>query len=714
MPPQRPAQAKPPAPPPRTNSSPVWVPAGGTIHIGRQVIAGGMVYFGTISAQHLSSSRMVEVIDPSFKVDFRRPDRHGTGMSYWPAYHSISPTCRAGYLTWLAEGRWDPDVYIGYVFLFFYGLEQRALVDSPNDPVARAELPQIFAEVTRLLGVYSSNNSFRGYATKFQDTLRALLSQDQEITPPEPSAADRFDTPMALKLGVGRFARDSRPVPVEWAYSWALLHPEIYPRTPAVRCPDEFRRLFALRYRETYGEGMLVRSVKRRVTTSYRPASASLARADVEFDVPDVITSAAPTRKLAELVERCTTELDAYSRLIGRDPEAAASVAAVALLPADLLDASAPALQPLQRFLDRSLADGPSTVDAAELTALWPARTPGKFGKADAVGLAQLLERFGIGVEPDVRMGGPVVGSGPAVLFRATHAQPTVASPEYTAATTLLHLAAVVSAADNDVSDAEREHLVRHLESALHLSEGERERLTAHLTLLLAADLKLTGLKKRLAVLAPAQRQQIGEFLTMVAAIDGHISPEEVKSLRKIYTLLELDPETVYGTLHVSAGRAATPAATEPITVRAAQPGPSGYLIPPPPDSRPATGGLALDPNLIEARLAESAAVSALLTDLFADDSEDERLPTPAAEPLVPPVGGLDATHSAFARKLAERPVWTREELSELCDDLHLMVDGALDTVNEAALDLAGEPLLEDGDADEYQLNDYARGELLG
>ncbi|GGM60708.1 hypothetical protein GCM10012275_34680 [Longimycelium tulufanense] len=104
--------------------------------------------------------------------------------------------------------------------------------------------------------------------------------------------------------------------------------------------------------------------------------------------------------------------------------------------------------------------------------------------------------------------------------------------------------------ADDDVSEAERDHLVGHLESSLHLTPGERMRLKAHLTWLLASELKLAGLKKRLAGLTVEQRTHVAEFSTTIAVIDGHISPGEVKSLRKIYTLLELDPDTVYSRLH--------------------------------------------------------------------------------------------------------------------------------------------------------------------
>jgi len=53
-------------------------------------------------------------------------------------------------LRWLVDGRQDPNCYIGYVFLYFYGLERRLLVDGRASPAAAAERESLLAEVRRL------------------------------------------------------------------------------------------------------------------------------------------------------------------------------------------------------------------------------------------------------------------------------------------------------------------------------------------------------------------------------------------------------------------------------------------------------------------------------------------------------------------------------------------------------------------------------------
>jgi hypothetical protein len=113
----------------------------------------------------------------------------------------------------------------------------------------------------------------------------------------------------------------------------------------------------------------------------------------------------------------------------------------------------------------------------------------------------------------------------------------------------------------------------------------------------------------------------------------------------------------------------------------------------------------ALDTSRIEALQKETAKVSALLADVFAEE-------VPVAEPVQENVEsqpgsasllGLDEAHSTFLRLLLSRPSWTRSELSDAASDLELMVDGAMEHVNEAALDHWDEPLT-DGD-DPVEIN---------
>ena len=56
------------------------------------------------------------------------------------------------------------------MFLFFYGLERRAIIDASKDEAAQADWPVIAAELRRLLGIYGAKSgSFRRYASELLD-----------------------------------------------------------------------------------------------------------------------------------------------------------------------------------------------------------------------------------------------------------------------------------------------------------------------------------------------------------------------------------------------------------------------------------------------------------------------------------------------------------------------------------------------------------------
>jgi uncharacterized tellurite resistance protein B-like protein len=309
------------------------------------------------------------------------------------------------------------------------------------------------------------------------------------------------------------------------------------------------------------------------------------------------------------------------------------------------------------------------------------------------------------------------------VLFRLETAagEPT---PAYHAAAVLLHLAVALAAADGAVSAHEERHLLTLLENALHLPAAERTRLKAHLRWLLAAPPGLGGLKKRAEPLSESQRRGIGQFLITVAGADGHVGAEELKLLTKIYSLLGLDPQSVYSDVHALAS---AEAATEPVTVRPAEP-PAAFPIPAA-AAMPPADGFALDLRKVQAKLAETEQVSSLLEGIFREE-EAPHPPAPSPIPSQPPgegeeegafsggggraavplsrraggdgrgdggegLAGLDAAHSELLRRLAEKTAWPRIEIERLANALGLLPDGALEVLNEAAFERCGAPLLE-------------------
>ena len=681
-----------------------WIPPGEEARVGGLTIPGGMIYLGEslapIGGWH---DREPALIDPSLPVARRSPNLSGEAMSYWPSYSDIPGECRAAYLKWLAESRSDPAAYIGYVFLFFYGLERRLLFDLRYLPERNeGEIENILSELERLLLLYPDNRSLQGYGTSLLQTARALWHSEAAYeSEPTFSAANGGALPIDVLLAVGQLVTAGKPIPGNWALAWVVGHPDTRLRTPARRCREEFKALFLRRFEDKFGAGMALRPNKRRLRISHNPASASFGGpVEIALDsFPDVSGLSRPLRALREIAEAASSDLESYSRFIGRQPENATSLQALALLPPELAACRrGPEADRLIAWIDSTLGDRPRVVVGSdELMSYWPCARDDRMSKREHGSLSRVLESLGCGIEPDPRFGGGVLSANQrATLFRLGSDRPGAASPSYRAATLLLHLAAAVATSDGKVSQEEERHLEEHLERSMHLAEGEVRRLRAHLQWLLASEPSFSGMKRRIEEIDERGRENLAQFAVTIAGADGVIASEEVKTLGKIYRLLGLDPDQAYGDIHSLKTSARWSPADRPVTVRPPGEVEAGFAIPSPPDAL-SGGTFSLDMDRIEKTLAETAAVSSVLSEIFVEQEAPGSLSAVGDGPAEV-FAGLDSAHTQLLYALKDRSELSREQFEEIAESLGLLANGAFESLNEAAFEQAEAPLLEGDD----------------
>jgi uncharacterized tellurite resistance protein B-like protein len=670
---------------PRGDNDAQWIPRGGSVTV-QGYATGDLVFVGRRLTSLDGFGVEPSLIDPARTIEAEHPNTSGGGIDYWPSYSKISPASRAAYLQWLAGGRRDPEVYIGYVFIFFYGLERRVYELIRGGAATGDEALAIAQEVARLLDQHATrSHSFGSYAESFLDLIASIEPRARGIHRSE--IRPGFGVPLRLKVALGELALAAKPVPASLALDWVrAVH---YLNTPATRCAREFELLFHIRYARQFGDGMVIKPNKTTIDFTYRSASASLGTLSLkERDVPDVTQLARPLAKLVELTHECEGALDPFSRFLGKNAGGRDSLAAFATLPEELVEAAHSAdAQSLASLVQSRLdGEGQAHFGAGEILPFVRLSKPDKVSKNEATLLAQALEKLGYGIEPDVRLGGPVLDvDGRVIVFRRLSDCPSAPSDECAAAMLLVRLGALVSAADDVVSQSERERLEQHIEERLHLTAGERQRLTAHLSWVLEADLGMTGLKRRLEELPQQARRAVGGLLIEIAMADGHIDPREMKLLEKLYALLQIPAADLYRDVHV-----AHTIDDEPVIVdQPAQPAKT-FAIPP----LPATTPTGLDMSRVRLKIAETRQVSALLSSIFTEEDETRSAPALAAAAI----GSLDGAHSEFLRRLAERESWPRDEVERLAAELSLMPDGALETINDYAYATLEEPFWEDGD----------------
>lgn len=673
-----------------------WVSPSQAVTVKGYLVDAGMIYVGNKLSTITGWGTEPALINPSLSVKKTACTDAGENMGYWPNYSEIQAQCRGAYLDWLSTGRNNPQAYIGYVFLFIYGLERRAVVDTLHLAEAAQDLPAIRKEVQRLYEIYAPvNRSFQRYVSGFLDLLTMKIDgiSTQTILPIE---GIQKDFSLQLKASLGARVKTGLPITAEWALAWFMCDSDIPKLIASKRCPEEFKSLFILRFTEKYPDGFSLKPNKTTLRYDYHAASSGVPTFDdnviyQDEALPDVTILKRPKTIIGTVGDQCHAKLDAYARFLGRKSAEVNPALGLGLLPPELLSSSNNSeIANLRRTIEGSLGKSEwGEILGSTLYAHWPTTNPDKMTKKENMSLVQLLGSLGWGIEPDPRFGkSGLTPNTQAIVFPLPQTAPAVPSKEYMAACTLLHLAALVSAADGTVSEDEEAHLEQHLESQLGLYPEERVRLRAHMRYILTSPPTIAGLKKRLEHVTTRQKETIAHFLIDVALADGIVDANEVKVLEKIYKAMNLDHQALYSQIHAIS--------TNVPPVRTVSTGVKPEL----------------DEALLAKKLKETEEVASILTGILGE--EEEPVPNiPQTEETGKSIAGLDTNHCGFLQALGNKMQWTRAELETLAERFNVMIDGALELVNESAFDHCDSPVIEEEDDDLYILDSAIHKEMF-
>ncbi len=676
-----------------------WIEPSGTATVaGRDI--GGMVYLAPGQRQSVWGQIRRPFIDPRLPVLAEGADLAGEGMPYWPSYSGIGPQSRATYLDWLASGRSDKRYSVGYVFLYFYGLEHRFFMDRPDE----AEKELLITEVERLLGVYGDNRSVKGYLSTFVDTAQATLGYEDK---PEPRLErSGYELPLSVRVTIGRMSREGSPIGADWLLRWYAAHPDYSLRTPATRAFPEFRALFGQLLDERFPEGIPVPVSKRTLRAQYRAASSEFVSDLEEYigHVPDISRISRPLNVAKTIVDEATEALDKYSRFLGRNPDGRGTIEAHALLPQRLWPLfQCEEVDDLRRWA-AGIIDAGGFVPVVQVIEQLENAPPEKITKRRLTDAADAMARLSVGMAPDPRFAlrSPKYGE-PVVLFRLPEGITVLeeVSNRYKSILVAIAVGSFIAHADDDLAAIEHGELIAMIGDTEDLSETERARLRANLDWIMAVPPDLGLFRRHVKDLPDDISRELGQFALVMAASDGVVSAKEVSALERLFRALGLETDGIYSAIH----NLTSP--DEPVTVLPSGDREQGFAIPPCPDH---SGTVNLDAERIASVMANTERVSSILGAIFQEDEPEEEM-AEATENVDHGFAGLDARHSAFLGELLVRPRWERDEYETLARQFQLMPAGAVETLNEWSLDHFDDLLLEEGQG--FSVNQNIKAEIM-
>ena len=643
-------------------------------------------------------------------------------LPYWPSYAEATPNQRARYLDWLESGRRDPAVPIGYVFIHFYGLEERALVEQQDHAAIESEL-------ARLLTLYGENRSFRGYAQNLLSFL--ALSRIGKLDEHELLACLGSFAPtssLALTGVLAWFHLQRRPLPSQCAAIVLRSLEGVKRGVVATRSAKELDELFTIRYREKFGKGLALLASKHEAIP-YRPASAAIARSrhDLQLSIPHVLGEPEQFAAVVELWNDCIDDLKKVSSA-KRNAEGKKELTweGWAALPEELRPSYE---HPAQDAWEARLATAPRVgsyhaVTAGQLLQLTEVPTGESATAAQLRQACEVAALLGYAVEPDARVEAKKRALTSEVLvWRVDDARP-MEEAQWKSAYAMLSLLLAVAAADGEVAASEGAIVAAFIEELFVMDDLMRSRVEALRHLLTRTPAKTTGLTKALQTSRkPDELRKIGRVMVAVAGADGLISEAEHKSLRSLYKGLGLSAKELAAAIVASGARLAS---DEPVSVQAREQGAPGQPIPAPATASAAPAP-ALDGKAIAAILAETREVAAMLAEVLDDEDGAEPgasaatsaaassaaipvaaapVATPAGSPepadLAPstssPLGSLDARYQPIVQQLLTRPSWSLTEIKALAASSKLLPGAIIETVNSWSDEQLGDYLIEEAD----------------
>ncbi|WP_372718038.1 TerB N-terminal domain-containing protein [Novipirellula sp.] len=633
------------------------------------------------------------LIDLSLPVASVSHEYRGS-LPYWPSYYDCSAIQRGDYLNWLQSGRKDPNVEFGFVFIYFYGLERRVLID-------RADYIAVANEVMRLLLIYGKSNSFRRYGTSLLWMSLYLASHAGELQNTMLANAIKVTTTWTdetLGICLGILQSKSILLPSRLARKIAQRDARSSSSVIVSRHEDEFNKLFKVKYRERCEKGIRLDISKRPKRVDYYPASGSLLRNFHSNDGPsipprpDVFGKTAQFKPLIAIWEECIESLRGFSRAKKKSAgEVTADV--YESLPPELRQGEHPEEEAWLKAWESNVdEDDWPIVPVSELAAIKQISTRDRLTKSQCGQILATADAIGFGVEPDARITGNNYRWDEKVTLFFHDGQVLNDPTAYAAASVLLRLGASIAEADGSVDEQELTFINEHLQGQFNLSEAESKRLDRLQYLLLHSRSGDNTIGKALAKkLSLKHRRLVGEFLVGVAASDEVICKAEEKALRKAYRSLELDEAELNQLIQRHENSSVS--------------------------SNDQPEDLQLDLDAVSKIMAETHQVASLLRDAMADDddgcdnNEDHQesgkgsatVPEPAKpEHKGPQVevrfGDLDVRYHPFLGSILEIAEWSPDDLRGLADEHGLMLSGAIEAINEWSTDEFGDWLIEEGD----------------
>jgi hypothetical protein len=670
-----------------------WILPGERITVkGKQIVRGFFYYgkklnahnSGFYDSMHGSVAEESSLVNESMLIKNEHYLYEDTTHSYFSKFIQFSPQSRGAYIDWLASDRNDPDTPIAYVWVYFYGFERRILIDYQFKKIIDHEFSLIFCELLRLKDIYKNNKSFFTQCSKLIEIMTFIRPDLVSIK--ETDYLDEGSNHYRFKLS--NLVANEKPIPSDLALIWAKKR---YPRnfTGKKWSTDcEMDILFDMKFNEKFNKGLFIKPNKTKLELEYKPASSSIKFFQIVIkSLPDPSILTGPLNKITQMAISCSSSLFDYRAYIGKPNTTKLDINGILLLPNELYNAMLPSLSDsFCTYVDSCISEKNGLFDLSEFLNKYGFKIKSK-NRVDEINIIERLAVKSGYYFPLSKNILSIKGSDNLFIMAKNNRNTNnITVPGFNGVMIAIGIIALFlkNETDNSLSD-KLSLLVTYLEENNGFSKNEKNIYLAYVTWLSYINAPLSFLKKEASTLSDEEKSAAKSLILPFFLKENKVDVVIIKRIEKIYSILAIEKDQVIEDIHLLSSNGFK--------------GDNYFITKSRVSNENGDTKFFLDEKIIKHHEDETKVVRNILDDIFSEQTE---LKT-ETEVIIKNEGNqkvsLDTKHFELFKILSEQPEWDRKDVEIICQELGVLVDGALETINDWSFELIDEAVIDISDS---------------
>ncbi len=606
-----------------------------------------------------------------------------TGLNYWPNYSQINKTQQGYFIKWLADGK--PYIKdLGYAYIYYYGLEYRALVE-------KQDLKDVLFEIIDLVNKFKQLRygydiiiylilSIKNFTSEEKDRILEFFKDNKQEYMYNPT----YNSVMKILIPSEQYQVRFSP--------YQFLNNNEYNNLS-----DRKKELLSY-YFDKVIEGLdeeEIYTTKSQNYSYYTAMGYYRTLNSVPYEL--IIPSTKIKRLWNQARKTIKDEIKQAVKNFDSSAEPLTEIEILAYLPSklrnninfsfDIFDVG-----------DKSISDIGTIADKLGF------KIQDKATLRQSSLIVDACEALGYEIEPDANIEQkPYKKDTPINIYKMQQSQ-QVPSIDYQIASLFTDIGYQIALEDNELLQVEVAYIENYIKKEFNLSSAESYRLQMRGELLVHSKEINTNeiIKKLIKMLDDSGKETIAKYIISVAMADGIVKDSELKILQKIFKQLDFSEDYLNSTLSKLIN------GTEEVVMIEKGTGTKkkGSKIPINIETEEKVE-LKLNTEKLEKIKINTSEIHNVLQEIFADEQvqvlKSEPAETVSSEDEAK--GKIESGLQSIINIIIEKENWTRNELLNIIQNKGVMLSSAIDEINEWSEEEYGDFLVEEED-DVYIVNE--------